>query len=133
MKSTALLAFLFLLVMSAGLAAAEAVIAPRMPSPDAPDYDILSVEVNDLLAFSRGSAITVPNLDVERGDTLEIEVVLQGNNSIAGSQVPDVRVEAKIIGYEFGTISAISDIFSVDQGLVYKKKLTLVIPEDIDA
>lgn len=97
----------------------------------APDYDIISVEVNDLQAFGGGTPI--PNLDVERGDTLEIEVVVQGNATIPGNQVPDVRVEAKIIGYEFGTISDISDIFSIDEGLVYKKKLTLVVPEDIDA
>ncbi len=100
-------------------------------SAAAPDYDILSVEVNDLQVF--GGSNTIPNLDVERGETIEIEVTLQGNATIPGGQVPDVRVEARIVGYEFGTVSDISEIFSVDQGLVYKKKLTLVIPEDIDA
>ncbi|MBI1972433.1 hypothetical protein HYS50_00325 [Candidatus Woesearchaeota archaeon] len=120
MKSTLFAAFLFLLAVSLGLVSAAA-----------PDYDILSVEVNDLQVFGGGS--TVPNLDVERGDTLDIEVVVQGNTTIPGGQVPDVRVEAKIIGYEFGTIADISDIFSVDEGLVYKKKLTLAVPEDIDA
>src|SRR3989344_1918768 len=120
MKSTLLLALLVIFTAHAGFVAAAA-----------PDYDILSVEVNDLQAFGGGSAI--PNLDVERGDTLDIEVVIQGNATISGGQVPDVRIEAKIVGYEFGTISDISDIFSVDENLVYRKTLTLVIPEDIDA
>ncbi len=124
MKSTLITALLFVFVACAGFVSAAA-----------PDYTILSVEVNDLQAYDLrfSGSNTVPNLDVERGDTLDIEVVLQGNTTIPGGQVPDVRIEAKIVGYEFGTISDISDIFSVDEGLVYKKKLTLVIPEDIDA
>ena len=101
-------------------------------SAAAPDYNIFSVEVNDLHVFGGGGKI-IPNLDIERGDTLEIEVVIQGNKTISGGQVPDVRIEAKIVGYEFGTISDISDIFSIDENLVYRKVLTLVIPEDIDA
>ncbi|MBS3144604.1 hypothetical protein J4208_03385 [Candidatus Woesearchaeota archaeon] len=120
MKSTLITALLFLFTVCVGLVSAAA-----------PDYTIIGVEVNDLQAF--GGSTTIPNLDVERGETIEIEVTLQGNATIPGGQVPDVRVEARIVGYEFGTVSDISDIFSVDEGLVYKKRLTLVIPEDIDA
>src|SRR3989344_1515894 len=120
MKSTIMLALLVVFAACAGFTSAAA-----------PDYDILSVEVNDLQVFGGGN--TIPNLDVERGDTLEIEVVIQGNKTISGGQVPDVRIEAKIVVYEFGTISDISDIFSIDENLVYRKVLTLVIPEDIDA
>lgn len=120
MKSTLITALLVVFAVCAVLVSAAV-----------PDYTIIAVEVNDLQAF--GGSTVVPNLDVERGETIEIEVTLQGNATIPGGQVPDVRVEARIVGYEFGTVSDVSDIFSVDEGLVYKKRLTLVIPEDIDA
>lgn len=89
-------------------------------------YDIQRVEVNDF-------EITGSTLDVERGDTIDIEVWIKGTLTSSPQVVPDVRVEAKIIGYEFGSISEISDIFSIEDENLYKKSLTLRIPDDIDA
>ena len=93
-----------------------------------PDYDILKVLVNNI-------DITGRSLDVERGEQLDIEVWVQGtiNVTLPTQTLSDVRVEAKVLGYEFGAISDVSEIFSIDGQNLYKKTLVLDIPKDIDA
>lgn len=86
-----------------------------------PDYDIVNVEVNDI-------DISGTSFDVERGEELEVEVTLRGD-----SAVDNVRVEARIDGYEYGRISDVSDVFSVDPGVTFKRTLHLNVPFDIDA
>ncbi len=92
-----------------------------------PNYQIKQVEVNDL------DITAITNLDVERDEDLEIEVTLFGESTANGTVTDDVRIEAEIIGYEFGPISDITPVFSVDAGNTYKKTLHLHIPDDIDA
>lgn len=92
-----------------------------------PNYQITSVEVNDL------DLTNIASFDVERDEDLEIEVTILGESNVTDQVTDDVRVEAEIIGYEFGPISDITPIFSVDAGKTYKKILRLHIPDDIDA
>tara|TARA_Y100000310_G_scaffold343038_1_gene448860 strand:- start:3611 stop:4927 length:1317 start_codon:yes stop_codon:yes gene_type:complete len=86
------------------------------------DYDFNHIQVDGLTM----SNATV--LDFERGDRLDIEVYLDAFND-----TDDVTITAKIMGYEFGSISDSTGQFSLDAGKTYKKTLTLEIPEDIDA
>ncbi len=110
--------FLLVLVGLVGLVSAES-----------PDYDVLYVEANDLpISFANGNV-----LNVERGEALDILVVIEAADSISGGSVDDVRIEAEIEGYEFGNIKDKTDIFEVEEGLTYYKRLSLIIPEDIDA
>jgi len=99
---------------------------------ESPNYEILSVEVDDLLAYSSSGSGSITELDVERGDTIDIEVVIEGAEG-TGELIDDVFAEAKIIGYEFGSISDMTGPFSIEAGKTYKKTLTLGIPYDIDA
>ena len=91
------------------------------------NYEITSVEVNDLDLSS------ISSFDVERDEDLEIEVTIFGESNTTSQVTDDVRIEAEIIGYEFGPISDITQVFSVDAGKTYKKVLHLHIPDDIDA
>ena len=95
---------------------------------DSQNYDIKKVLVDNF-------DITGTSLDVERGDTIEIEVWLQGTmDANASTQiVPDVRIESKILGYEFGIISDLTEIFSVEGEKLYKKTMFLDVPIDIDS
>lgn len=86
-----------------------------------PDYDITNVKVNNV-------DLAGATLNVERGEVLNLEVLLNGINS-----VDDVRVKAEIDGYEHGDIEDRTSLFDVEAGDVYKKTLNLVIPNDIDA
>jgi uncharacterized membrane protein len=94
----------------------------------APDYMIDNIRVNDLSMINTGSPIT---LDVERGDRLDIEVYITGTGN--DSETDDVFVTAKIMGYEFGSVSESEGPFSIESGKTYKKTLTLYVPEDIDS
>ncbi|MDP4012442.1 MAG: hypothetical protein Q8R00_02445 [Candidatus Nanoarchaeia archaeon] len=85
------------------------------------DYDIRSVEVNDV-------DLNGATFDVERGEVLNIEVLIDGLND-----VDDVRVKAEIDGYEHGDVEDRTSLFEVEAGKVYKKTLNLVVPNDIDA
>ncbi len=70
------------------------------------------------------------NLIVERGETLEIKVKLQANNS-----EDNIVVEADILGYEHGDTSPISDnapTFDMEAGDTDYKTLTLEIPTNAD-
>lgn len=93
---------------------------------DSPNYDITKVEIDDI-------ELTGLTYDIERDQDLTIEVFVTGASNISGEFVDNVRVQAEIIGYEFGPISDITPLFSIDQGVTYKKVLRLHVPHDIDA
>ena len=97
---------------------------------DAEHYFIKKVLVDNI-------DITGSSLDVKRGDMINIEIWVQGklgnNTNSTSNLVPDVRAEARIIGYEFGEIAARSGLFSIEGDNLYKKTLSLSIPKDIDA
>ena len=70
---------------------------------------------------------TSQTIFVERGDTIEVKVVFRAD------QLDDsVRVKAWIGGFEFGDVADRSEIFSVEPGITYVKRLDLEIPEDIE-
>ena len=93
-----------------------------------PSYQILRVEVD-------GNDITgLGSYHVSRGSQMEVEVLVQSFAN--ATEVDDVSVRAEINGYEFGDISAVSDLFKVVESptpVTYRKVLTLNIPEDIDS
>jgi hypothetical protein len=103
--------------------------ATASASADSTDYTVDWIKVNGLTLTGSGSTTT---LDVERGDRLDIEVYLTGNVSNNGT-VDDVYVTARIMGYEFGSITDSVGPFSIDDENTYKKVLTLYVPEDIDS
>lgn len=68
---------------------------------------------------------------IERTDQIEIEVWVRSNATITTDRV---EVKAEIIGYEYGDITDETGVFIVKAGNnVYKKSLSLLIPDDIDA
>ena len=91
-------------------------------------FTITEVKVEGTSVFD-GSDI---ELNVERGDSIAIEVWIQGTGSDTDDADDNVRVKAEINGYEFGDIEAKTDIFSVKPGVTYKKTLRLNIPDDLD-
>ena len=101
-------------MLTAGLAAAA-------------DFDFKIIEVNDL------DVTLLQNLDIERTNTIDVEVTLQGDASIPGKMVDNVRVIAEINGYEFGEIKDISEQFSIEENITRKVTLRLLLPDDIDA
>jgi len=66
-------------------------------------------------------------VQVVLGSTAQIQVYLEGTG-----ERTDVRLRAWIGGYEYDSIESTSDVFEVQDGLAYKKILTLDIPEDLD-
>src|SRR3989344_528081 len=85
------------------------------------DFSIEKVEVDDIVAGSN-------SISVERESTIDVEVQLKGTG-----KSDNVRVKAWIGGYEFGSIREESEIFDIEPDVVYKKTISLEIPEDIDA
>ena len=85
------------------------------------DFSIEKVEVDDIVAGSNP-------ISVERESTIDVEVQLKGTG-----KSDNVRVKAWIGGYEFGSIREESEIFDIEPDVVYKKTISLEIPEDIDA
>tara|TARA_Y100000310_G_scaffold144893_3_gene144184 strand:- start:10325 stop:11629 length:1305 start_codon:yes stop_codon:yes gene_type:complete len=109
--SGTLLLFLIALLTFTGIAQA------------APEYEIKKVLVDNL-------DITGSSFDVKRDSDVLIEVWIEGTGN---ETIPDVRAEAKVLGYEFGVISDLTNIFAIEGGRLYKKTLRLHIPKDIDA
>lgn len=85
------------------------------------DFSIEKVEVDDIVAGSNP-------ISVERESTIDVEVQLKGTG-----KSDNVRVKAWIGGYEFGSIREESEIFDIEPDVVYKKTISLEIPEDIEA
>lgn len=85
-----------------------------------------AVKVNDVYL----SPNTVNRLDVERGDTIDIEVVLTGTD--AGN---NVEVEAFVSGFEFNDIERVSDttgLFDVLTNVTYVKRLSIPLPDTLE-
>ena len=87
-----------------------------------PDYEITNVEVDDRDAT---------NLVVERGETIEVDVFIDGQST--GKTRDNVRAKVWLGGYEFGNVEASTEEFKVEPGRNYKKTLFLRIPNDIQA
>jgi uncharacterized membrane protein len=88
-------------------------------------YEVTRIEVDD-------TPITDTTIvHVERGETMAVEVWVQGAEDLT-HEIDDVRVEAEIFGYEFGTVEDVSEIFTIQPGVSYRKVLRLPVPIDID-
>src|SRR3989344_93602 len=91
------------------------------------DYTIDRVEVDNRdISESDVNFITV-----ERGDSLDVEVWVRGLS--VGAVRDDIRVKAWIGGYEYGDIAEQTKIFKVEPSGLYKKTLSVSLPDDIDA
>lgn len=66
-------------------------------------------------------------LYVERGQDIDVDVRFTPD-----SDFKDVRVKAWLGGYEYDDIRDVSSIFDVEEGVTYKKSLSITIPEDIE-
>lgn len=102
-------------------------------SADSDLYSITQVEINGVVM----SSSTVS--DVELDDLTQVEVTIEGtgNSSTCPSGdvddcETDVHVKAWIGGYEYDEIETISNEFTVQPGVSYRKTLSLDIPSDLD-
>lgn len=89
------------------------------------NYEIKQIDVDGITVIPGTSKV-----EVERGETVSVEVWLLG---LTGADVDDAKVKAWIGGYEYDDIEDITTMFSIEDGITYRKVLTLEIPEDIDA
>ena len=85
------------------------------------DFDILEAEVNGVDVTGLGQTV-----QVDRGDNIDIR--LQFKSNIDSDRA---EVKAWIGGFEFGDVQDKTEIFTVEQGLIYVKNLNLKIPSDI--
>ena len=65
---------------------------------------------------------------VERGDSLDLSVYLSGTG-----ETTDINVKAWIGGYEYDSVEATSEMFDIEDGVNYRIKLSLPVPEDMNA
>jgi len=69
-------------------------------------------------------------LQIERGQEFDVEVKL-----LATGDGEDIQIEAFISGYEYSDFEPISDathVFDVEEGVIYRKTLTLKLPDNVD-
>ena len=88
---------------------------------DASDVEVASVELD-------GVDLSTATVSVERGETLDLDVLVTG---LADSE--DVQVKAWIGGYEHDVVQATSSMFDVESGVTYKVSLALDVPGDLEA
>jgi hypothetical protein len=96
-------------------------------SATSPDYDIGTVKVNDRVV----SSSDVNSIVVERGDSVDVEVWLNGQ--VGGQVRDDVRVKAWVGGYEHSEVFEKTKMFKVESDGSYKKSLIVDLPNDLDA
>lgn len=92
----------------------------------AADFEFKSIEVDGVEVLGTDQSIAV-----ERDDTVDVRVQFVASD-LGGQESDRVRVKVWIGGFEFGDVSERSDIFSVEEGVTYVKKLRLEIPDDIE-
>ncbi len=86
--------------------------------------DIDKVKINGDEVDPEGATIR----DIERGDSLEIRVEIT-----ATGDANDVEVTAFISGYDHDDrIIDTTDVFDMDEGVTYVKKLNVVLPDRMD-
>ena len=119
-KSIILSTSLLLVLMTVGLVHA-----------DSDHYDFTNVEINDLLFFD-GTTILQQELNLLQEEFLKVKFTLQANETIFGGFVDPVFCSVDLEGYEYGKVSTSIGPFSVEEGKLYQKTLSLQVPEDID-
>jgi len=96
-------------------------------------YDIKSVYVDGIEVSSEDIS------QVELGDSVEVKVYIEGtgdSTTCPDGDVDDCEVDVKVKvwigGYEYDDVEAVSNEFSVEPGVTYRKTLSLEIPNDLD-
>jgi len=84
------------------------------------DYQISDIKIDDI-----SYANTVY---VERGATIEIEVFMLGLG-----ETEDVNVKTWLGGYEYDNVQTTSSMFDIEDGVSYKKTLSLQLPDDMNS
>ena len=97
-----------------------------------PNYDFQTVEINNIIAYIGQSTNLTRNLNIEQLETIDVEITLKAAQNISGGFVDFVSCEARLEGYEFGSIYGRTDVFTVEQGNIYRKTLSLRVPDDIE-
>ncbi len=87
------------------------------------NYEVLGVAIDDM-------DLAENTIYVERGDVVELDVYLRGQDS---GVTTDVNVRAWIGGYEYDSVYTASAMFDIEPGVSYKKTLELTLPEDLIA
>lgn len=90
-----------------------------------PFVSAYNVDVNDV--FVNGINVDEGSIQVESGN-VPITIYLYGNEDI-----DDVRLKVWVGGYDYGDIVEYSEMFDIEDGVLYKKTLSLDIPNDIDS
>lgn len=93
--------------------------------------DIKEIEIDDITVFKDGSLVSDARLRIERGDQVDIEVLLEGGNEDSD----DTQLLA-FVTYEFSGESPLGDAtptFDIDAGTLVKKTLRVTIPTYVDA
>jgi len=106
---------------------------------------LISMVLFSAVAFSADMQVTVDDvkvngdslsqdesnrLGVERGEELEVKVILTSNAS-----VENVQVQASISGYEYSYVESVSDMtktFNMDANTTHRKKLYINLPENVE-
>ena len=103
------------------------------------DYVFREIEVDGTTVFETVNGQGIPTdqpIHVQRGDIVEVRVeftVTDDGDTTPNEDLSErTRIRTWIGGFEFGDVSDSTDIFTVEEGITYTKKLTLEIPEDID-
>jgi uncharacterized membrane protein len=86
------------------------------------NLDVRQLEVNGFLS----NHASIP-LVIERSDRLDIVLWFSSE-----TDYEDIEIRASISGYEYSRIEDVTSIFDVTAGQVYKKTLTLELPEILE-
>ncbi|RMD57576.1 hypothetical protein D6825_03685, partial [Candidatus Woesearchaeota archaeon] len=118
MKASRMLFFGLLLMLTAlNVVASHAAQVP---------VEVKSIEIDDVSIFEND----VVRLDLERGEDFTVDLEL-----FANEDVDNVNVRATIYGYEYSSVSPISDLigpFDLVANTTYLRKLKLRLPADVD-
>ncbi len=103
---------------------------PHAVKADDAGIKFVSIQLNGEYVFFKGKpAGNLDHINVKPGENLLIQVAYENTGT---STIDDVRVSARVLGYEFGNLVADSDIDKVIPGQNYLKTLNILIPDDID-
>lgn len=128
-------AFGFVLMLVASVFATVGVSEASVGSP-------IGLVMNEVKV--NGNVITdseILRTELQRDNTLEVTVrfqtIIPSNSSNATGSAQDVEVTASLSGYEYNDnsderVSSTTEPFDVEPGVVYTKKLTLKLPDNLD-
>ncbi len=108
-------------LMLAMLIVLSLVSVPAM-ADESSNYEISSVYIEGI-SYASDSAI-----NVERGDEVTVRVNIEGTG-----EATDISLKTWIGGYEYETVQETSEMFDVEDGVIYGVTLDLELPADLEA